>query len=1634
MNKRGLFIVFAFILIFFVYGCGCNKTAGTGTVELGTGEIVPISFVAAPELPAVPGVFTQEVQPTNTDHADVVLIPGGTYLLGSPTTDETAILDEQPAHLVDLYPFWIYTHEVTNAQYAACVAAGVCFEPQQTEGRVTDYYDVASYADNPVVGVDWLMADDYCQWAGGRLPTEAEWEAAARGTDARLYPWGLNDPTCSLANMKGCSVEQTTQPANGYPDGASPFEALDMAGNTWEWVNDWYQQDYYDSITRLYPQGPNIADAKVVKGGGFKSAAFNLRTPGRLAVVPYDNYEDLGFRCVAGGPTGVSSVEHPADTHHSSDGGGSVEEGGSARRRISEISFVTSYCNTDGTGTFVFTARNNFEGSYLMDYDGTAFSCSYDGIFHLLICSGMPPATPHNGSYFEGAVYVTHPTDGIQTWATFTFGEAPAARRCQGRLRSETTTPLLVNVAVTCPTSGLVGVTINSNPALTWGLAELNGIGMTCLPNPTGGLICTGNDSPVGGLYNFHFTATSTDGTRTYDWTQSEPVQTGCSATGEEATPNIKVYANCNRANPGTYDFIANWTPSGFVFSSVFDAMDGMLSCRSLSGDAMYCSGAHLGSDGALHLNFVHPTTGGSVSYNVVAPPYRLCEAPETPETPGGWSFEGLECTGNPGWYLMSMRYPAGPALTGISLNGVVRVLTLDPSDPGRILLIVGETDFPANITITRSDGTSSSQTFTASSPFASCTDENGRVPAFTTKAFCDNTNGQYIVQIAWNPPDFTIDYVRELGDGYPSCTPAFGGQIVCYGLTPAADGLITLGLFHVDPATGDTSSYRVTAAPTLCSADGTEGDGAGIQDPRCTSDGGIEFYVLTYAGRGYAGVAAADNLNVYTCTLTTIGEGGVYRCTGPAISGSPGPLVVALQHGDGTSYNNTFPEWDRTHPTCGGEQPQSEEWTLSTSCSNDYPGWAAMDISWPESLNPVGTTWMNWSTGCYRNATMTHSMVCMARLPASGTLTAYVNSVGSGEQTHSWENMETRLPTTCGGGDNPNQPGGFRLSVQCSEDPNTMYIQMGFPSDWADYIPTIMDDGMRRAFTCTPAGTSLWNCTMSGSATPGPLIVVLFTADGSREREHSFFEYPSLLASACGAPGSVSPKFSVTPSCGSAPGYYNFSATWTPPDFTVYRVDDLTAGAILGCDAPTGNTINCYDCLMSGLDGLLHVQFVNRPDSMSVTENLYPYNITPLTGCFGEEPTLGWGISIDCNSIGPTDVAHFTITYPSGMNITNHYIEVPLLYWSCTWGSAPNSFDCIVRPRGEIPDPFTWNFYTTDGAVVSHTFSGFSGAVPTCNAPTETPGEPTFRMNATCRRTGVYIVDIYGTVPINRVTDGDYNPLPAGSCSGLGTTNVACVVPGPSGDGNVRATVFYNQGCVGGTCYERGVTIMATPGTCPSDGQPGSGWSMTANCEELYGITNLLVYYPAEYMGNLRMVESIQHDTHTCRPTGTVDSQRVIFMHCDPGASNVSFVIRLSLRDGTHVEHAFDPASLLAGCGGTTGPGGGTQPGGGGTTPGGGGVIPCSSWPDNPSCSAAGCCWWKTHGSGCHDYCEPSCEDMSTKDDCNAWGGCYWWGDACHSYAEPPFDCYAAYGTDKTSCLADARCDWDGAQCFNRP
>ncbi len=256
-----------------------------------------------------------------SDGSVMVYVPAGGFSMGSSDADIDAVLaecsdctrdrfrDEQPQHAVYLDAFWIDKTEVTNAQYRICVEAGSCQTPTGCVwGEPT--YDDSTKADHPVVCVSWDDARAYCQWAGGRLPTEAEWEKAARGTEGRIYPWGNTfdgskvnycDRSCELDTKDTAANDGSarTAPVGSYSAGASPYGALDMAGNAWEWVADRYDSGYYASSPANNPKGPNSGDRRVLRGGSWSDVWHYVRAAHRLDRLPTLRDSDLGFRCAA---------------------------------------------------------------------------------------------------------------------------------------------------------------------------------------------------------------------------------------------------------------------------------------------------------------------------------------------------------------------------------------------------------------------------------------------------------------------------------------------------------------------------------------------------------------------------------------------------------------------------------------------------------------------------------------------------------------------------------------------------------------------------------------------------------------------------------------------------------------------------------------------------------------------------------------------------------------------------------------------------------------------------------------------------------------------------------------------------------------------------------------------------------------------------------------------------------------------------------------------------------------------------------------------------------------------------------------------------------------------------------------
>jgi formylglycine-generating enzyme required for sulfatase activity len=234
----------------------------------------------------------------------MVSIPAGEFTMGSNDYS-----NEKPPHAVYLDAFQIDKYEVTNALYKRCVDAGKCWRPSETKSNTrSSYYSNAQYDNYPVIYVSWNDANTFCAWAGKRLPTEAEWEKAARGTDQRTYPWGNTwdgtrvnfcDKNCTLSHADK-SVDDgyaDTAPVGNYPNGASPHGALDMVGNVWEWVADWYDSNYYSNSPRNNPKGPSSGQSRVLRGGSWNLIQSSVRAAIRYNLTPDNRDYYIGFRC-----------------------------------------------------------------------------------------------------------------------------------------------------------------------------------------------------------------------------------------------------------------------------------------------------------------------------------------------------------------------------------------------------------------------------------------------------------------------------------------------------------------------------------------------------------------------------------------------------------------------------------------------------------------------------------------------------------------------------------------------------------------------------------------------------------------------------------------------------------------------------------------------------------------------------------------------------------------------------------------------------------------------------------------------------------------------------------------------------------------------------------------------------------------------------------------------------------------------------------------------------------------------------------------------------------------------------------------------------------------------------------------
>jgi formylglycine-generating enzyme required for sulfatase activity len=277
------------------------KPSGTplppSDTPLPTFTLVP-SDTPAPTLSPPPTALPQRI--ADDFGVEMALVPAGEFQMGS----ENGHSVERPVHTVYLDAFYMDIYEVTNALYEKCVQAGACTLPGDSKSYTrSSYYGNAQYDDYPVIWVDWEQAGVYCAWRGARLPSEAEWEKAARGgLDGKLYPWGDESPDCKKGAKNGAKLdddggcnETDTEPVGSYsPNG---YGLYDMAGNVWEWAADWYGGNYYASSPSEDPAGPASGDDRVVRGGSWNNRSNGVRSAFRYNAAPDLKSGSVGFRC-----------------------------------------------------------------------------------------------------------------------------------------------------------------------------------------------------------------------------------------------------------------------------------------------------------------------------------------------------------------------------------------------------------------------------------------------------------------------------------------------------------------------------------------------------------------------------------------------------------------------------------------------------------------------------------------------------------------------------------------------------------------------------------------------------------------------------------------------------------------------------------------------------------------------------------------------------------------------------------------------------------------------------------------------------------------------------------------------------------------------------------------------------------------------------------------------------------------------------------------------------------------------------------------------------------------------------------------------------------------------------------------
>jgi len=785
MRTKFLLLLGASLILVLAFSA-CNFPGGGGGTATSE-EGVPVE----PAVPAVPAEVAMPVPPANTDGAETILIPGATFWMGSDDSDTQAEADEMPRHQVTLGDFRIYTHEVTNAMYAACVEARACIPVNALPGGPTSHYGDPAFAEYPVSGVDWLMARDYCDWANGRLPTEAEWELASRGAESLLYPWGEEDPDCDRVNMSGCVVPPDTVRVGSYKLGNSPYEVWDLSGNVWEWVHDWYDEDAYFFSSVIDPLGPGFSETKVVRGGGLYSEPVMMRSAARQPANPNRPYDDVGFRCVAMPELALPEGYVPVDEVHERvapdplEGSGEhVEEADPDPDWFIDVGWIGFGCPSIGDMTMTFDVSASGPATATASVDGVPWPCGIDPASGLPTCEGaVPDGYGHSGTALvEWCIEV----EGVTTCGAWTL-DLPAPDYCEGRPGGSAGVR-----SFTCPVAGFFEATLSFGPPTVWDTIRLEtstgDFDIACVPVSDSEMICTFPDVTGEEYSTLYLHGTTADGGVNEHSLSFRPVWEDCPA----ESSIVGVFPLCYEGHP----------------TAQVSYHSGMLTLASASADG--APRACIGTAPGVQICGDLPGDAGSPTTVTICFEGEPCEdrtltVPDCLATETEIGFGII-----PGCYptlgpVVTINYsPAGQPLVSASADGSDLTCVAEPG-PGLYMChgIPGAPGSGMTITFCLADGSC----FSSGIVVRDCEEEGPAEVDFRIAGLgChDETHIFFIIDtgLEWLVPGAAYTYSAWDEDHGYACSvhPTIPGRLYCSGNTPDAPGRLQVCVDQDGPA-----------------------------------------------------------------------------------------------------------------------------------------------------------------------------------------------------------------------------------------------------------------------------------------------------------------------------------------------------------------------------------------------------------------------------------------------------------------------------------------------------------------------------------------------------------------------------------------------------------------------------------------------------------------------------------------------------------------------------------------------------------------------------------------------------------------------------------------------------------------